>query len=293
MIKKNYSRNASLLEEEIFDFDTKDERETGINDGRMRLPTRYDISKYYQRLKHTRGKYRAGEHGSWKNKKPEDLLDFSEDFDWQITYSFPKTLRNNITPNGAVYGGSNVTFRRLYLILCEHFNGGEYFIDEYFDSVYPYTIKPEIDEKLEDVKEELINVADYAMDKANALNLEEGLDEIQITKQGTLSKRATKRNERAYQALEDYESFAKEWEADVGIELADMIKEDIISCVTSGQLPCQFANAPSESTMRQRLSAELDPLPWFSATEQLIRSINLYVNIGGNKKWETQSGLLV
>lgn len=293
MIKTNYSRNAPLLEEEIFDFETRDERETGINDGRMRLPTRYDISKFYQRIKTTRGKYRAREYGYWKNKKLEDLIDFSDDFEWQITYSFPKTLRNNVMPNGAVYGGSNVTFRRLYLILCEHFNGGEYFIDEYFDSVYPYTVKPEVDEKLNEIKKDLLEVADYFIEQANLQNIEEGLEELKITKNGTLSKRASNINLRGKKALEDYESFAKEWEADAGVELAKLIKDDIIACVTSGQLPCQFANVPAESTMRQRLNAELDPLPWFSATSQLINSINLYVNIGGNRKWETQSGLLV
>ena len=54
MISTNYSKDAPLLEDEILDYDTFNQNETGINDGRMRLPTRYDISKFYQRNKMNR-----------------------------------------------------------------------------------------------------------------------------------------------------------------------------------------------------------------------------------------------
>lgn len=293
MTKPNYSKDAPLLDEEILDYDTLHLNETGINDGRMRLPTRYDISKYYKRNKRNRSKHRAGEYGQWKDKEAEDLIDFSEDFDWQITYNFPATIRNPITQNGARYGGKNVTFRRLYLILCEHFNGGEYFVDTYFDSVYPYTIKSLIDEKLSSVKEELIDVANYTFNEVNELNEEEGLEEIKVNKDGALSKSASARNKRAYKALAEYEQFAREWEDNEGEEVAKLIKEDIISCVTSGQLPCQFLSAPKKSTVKKRFRAGLAPTPLFSATEQLINSIQLYVKIGGNGKWLTQSGLVV
>lgn len=293
MTSKNYSQDVELLDAEIIDYDTKYLNETGINDGRMRLPTRYDISKFYQRNVRNRGKHRAGEYGQWKKKTKEDMLDFSDDFEWQITYSFPATRRNPLTENGVVYGGQNVTFRRLYLILCEHFNGGEYFVDEYFDTVYPYTIKQEVDEYLSDVKQSVIDNADKLVDELNLLNESMGLDEIKINKDGTLSKSAKRRNAVAYKAVDEYERKAREWENKNGEIVANMIKNDIISCVTTGQLPCQFLSAPSESTMKQRIRAGLSPMPLFSATESLIRSIQLYVNIGGNGKWQIQSGLLV
>ena len=292
MTKTNYSKDTELIDEEILDYDSLNFNETGINDGRMRLPTRYDISKYYVRNKRNRGKHRAGEYGKWKNKEAEDLIDFSNDFEWQITYAFPATLRNPVTKNGAVYGGMNVTFRRLYLILCEHFNGGVYFIDEYFDSVYPYTVKPEVDAKLSSVKEELLDVANYELNRAQALNFEEGLDKFKVNKDGTLNKSATKINRNARKTIDEYEQFAREWEENEGEEVAKLIKNDIIGCITSGQLPCQFAS-PADNTMKRRLEAGLSPTPLFSATEQLIRSLQLYVKIGGNKKWQTQSGLLV
>lgn len=293
MTKTNYSKDAELIDEEILDYDSLNFNETGINDGRMRLPTRYDISKYYVRNKRNRGKHRAGEYGKWKNKEAEDLIDFSNDFEWQITYAFPATLRNPKTATGATYGGKHVTFRRLYLILCEHFNGGEYFIDTYFDSVYPYTVKSIVDEKLSVVKQELVELADSTIEELNEINVEEGLGEVEINKDGSLSMSAKRRNKRAYKALDEYETFAQAWEENEGEEVARLIKEDIISCVTSGQLPCQFASAPADNTMKRRLEAGLSPTPLFSATEQLIRSLQLYVKIGGNKKWQTQSGLLV
>ena len=292
MTKTNYSKDTELIDEEILDYDSLNFNETGINDGRMRLPTRYDISKYYVRNKRNRRKHRAGEYGKWKNKEAEDLIDFSNDFEWQITYAFPATLRNPVTKNGTVYGGMNVTFRRLYLILCEHFNGGVYFIDEYFDSVYPYTVKPEVDAKLSSVKEELLDVANYELNRAQALNFEEGLDKFKVNKDGTLNKSATKINRNARKTIDEYEQFAREWEENEGEEVAKLIKNDIIGCITSGQLPCQFAS-PADNTMKRRLEAGLSPTPLFSATEQLIRSLQLYVKIGGNKKWQTQSGLLV
>lgn len=292
MTRVNYSKDAPLLDEEILDYDTLNYNETEINDGRMRLPSRYDISKFYQRNKRNRGKHRAGEYGKWKNKEDKDLPDISDDFNWQITYAFPATLRNPKTASGATYGGKHVTFRRLYLILCEHFNGGEYFIDTYFDSVYPYTVKPIIDEKLSVVKQELIELADSTIEELNEINAEEGLEEVKINKDGTLSRSAKRRNKRAYKALEEYETFAQAWEDSEGEEVASLVKEDIISCVTSGQLPCQFTS-PAQSTMRKRLSAGLGGVPLFSATEQLINSIQLFVKIGGNEEWRTQSGLVV
>lgn len=288
MINTNYSRNTPLLDYEIYDFDTTDNYSTGINDGRMRLPTRYDISKFYKRFKNNKEK------GRWTKKPESKQLDFSSDFEWQITYSFPNTLRNNITTSGKRYGGNNVTFRRLYLILCEHFNGGRYFIDDYFDSVYPYTIKPDLDKRLDIIKQELLGYASDVFDTINEENIEEGLSEIKITKEGNLSKRASVINKKAYDALNEYESFASAWEENEGIYLANLIKEDIIECMRSGQLQTEVGiPVDSESTKKSRFYAGLNEEPAFSATHRLIESIQLFVNIGGNKQWQTRQGILV
>lgn len=292
MIRSNFSKDVPLAEIETYDYDTMGLNETGINAGRMRLPTRYDISKYYQRNRRNRGSHIAGEYGRWVRKEEKDLIPFSDDFEWKITYSFPMTTRNPVTANGSVYGGRNVTFRRLYLILCEHFNNHQYFIDEYFDTVYPYTIKSVVDHKLAIIKQDLIGLADYMFEEVNALNAEEGLDEVKINKDGTLSLSASRRNRRAYKTLDEYEKFAQAWENNEGVDLARFIKEDIVNCITSGQLPCQIFS-PEESTQRKRKEAGLEIEPLFSATEQLINSLQLFVNIGGSGAWQTQSGILV
>lgn len=275
MIKPNVTKNADLLDIEIFDFDTKDEHETGINDDRMRLPNAYDISKYYKRNRRNREK------GKWVKKSDDELLDFSSDFDWQITYKFPNTVRNNKTHLGATYGGANVTFRRLYLILSERFNGGNYFIDDYFDTVYPHTVKKEIDLELNNIKKDLLPVA------------EDYLDGAVVTKNGNFDKRY-KSNRGMKSKLKEYESFARAWEDNEGVYLAKIIKDDIINCMISGQLQMEcISHLDSAETKRRRAKAGLSREPVFLATSQLIESLQLFVRIGGNKQWLTKQGILV
>lgn len=291
MNRSNYSNNASpLLDIEIDDFDTKSYIEegshpTGINEDRMRLPTRYDISKFYKRNKRPSSYDKYGnprfEKGQWRKKSAEELADISDDFNWQITYSFPAVRRNPLTSNGEMYGGANVTFRRLYLILCERFNGGRFFIDDYFDTVYPHTIKPEVDERLRIVKNELLDVASVELSGAVA------------TASGDFDKRY-KINRGMKAKLARYEAFASSWEASEGQEVAYMIKDDIINCMLSGQLQLEcVAHSNTPGTERERIRAGLSPEPVFLATAQLIESLQLFVSIGGNRKWQTRQGILV
>lgn len=279
MTRNDYSKDASLLAIEIDDFDTQSYWEegshpTGINDDRMRLPTRYDIAKYYLRNKRNR------ERGKWKRKTDDVLPDISDDFDWQITYTFPNTLRNPKTSAGT-YGGKHVTFRRLYLILCEHFNGGRYFIDDYFDTVYPHTVKPEVDDKLDLIKSELIDYANEEFEGAVA------------TKRGTFDRRY-KVNKGMKAKLRRYESFAQSWEDSYGEEIASLIKNDIVNCMVSGQLQLEcVTHKNTKETMDKRRRAGLSDEPVFMATAQLIESLQLYVRIGGNRQWETRQGILV
>lgn len=270
MRRADYSKDAELLDVEITDYDTPFRNDTGINDTRMRLPTRYDIAKYYKRNK------RNQERGQWK-KKPS-LIDFSDDFDWQITYSFPSTLRNPKTQKGS-YGGKTVTFRRLYLILCEHFNGGRYFIDDYLETVYPHTLKPEVDARLDRIKGELIEFASDELEGAVA------------TKSGEFDRRY-KANKGMKAKKRRYEAFASAWENAEGEYLATLIKDDIIGCLMSGQIPLLYAGN-SDATEKARVRAGLSKEPRFFATAQLIESIQLYVKLGGNKRWRTRQGILV
>lgn len=278
MLSKNYSRDVieteGMFAYELLDYDTVEHNWTGINSTRMRLPERYDISKYYKRNK------RNPERGQWVKKGYTSLPDISDDFDWQITYSFPSAIHNNVSPLGKVYGGNSVTYRRLYLILCERLNGGEYFIDTYFDKVYPYTVKETIDVELNNIKGELLlYVEDIVLDGAV------------VTKSGKLDARY-KANRGMKSRIRDYQKFASEWEGKKGADLADIIKEDIIRCLENGQIPLNHtANQPE--TVRKRLEAGYSPDQIFFALGDLINHIQLFVKIGGNKKWRTRQGLLV
>lgn len=275
----NYSENVDLLDYEVEDWDTKHKNPTGINDDRMRLPTRYDIAKYYKRFKR-KNQYGKYERGKWVKKAEKELLDFSNDFDWQITYDFPTYLRLTTTPNDHHYGGSYVTMRRLYLILCERLNGGRFFIDDYFDQVYPQTIKDEVDEKLDELKTEIISgYIETATDFG-----------VRITKKGMVYK-ADQRKRGLRKVLKDYSEKAEAWETRVGKEVADLIKEHIRGCLESGQLPLEIENDTARTeAIRKRYG--LPEEPRFYATGQLIKSLQLYVTIRGKGEWRKPTYIL-
>lgn len=275
MSKSNYSKDEELLEEEIYDFDTKDVHETGINAGRMRLPERYDIAKYYKRNK------RNPERGKWVKKNENEIPEFTDaDFDWQITYSFPSDLHNNVTELGRKYGGETVTYRRLYLILCEAFNSGEFFVDEYFNSVYPKSwVKERVDVELNNLKDELTYYASDLLEGAVA------------TRKGELSKRHSVVNRGMKSRIREWKAFARQWEEEKGEELAFYVAEDIKRALEVGEIPLNMKL--SERTKKLRRYAGLNDTTVFYATGDLIDHIQLFVKIGGNGKWKTEQGLLV
>ena len=284
MRKSDYSKNAELLDWEVYDYDTRDVHETGINANRMRLPNRYDIAKFYKRNKKPSSYDEFGnpryEKGQWTKKAEEDLPDISDDFDWQITYNFPSEIHNNISPLNKVYGGAHVTYRRLYLILCERFNEGEFFVDEYFNSVYPSSYAKEaVDVELNNLKGELL----YYLE-----DLTEG---AKITTRGTLDKRATRVNRGMTSRIKEWEDFAREWEEEKGYELAEIIKDDIIRALGNGEIPLR--HTMSAGTKKKRIQVGYEPEPLFFAMGDLIEHIQLYVKIGGNGKWRTDQGLVV
>lgn len=288
-------RDADLLYNEIDDYDTTAVREaleagedpfglhpTGINKSRMRLPEFYDISKYYKRLKRdSKGKWfnpktgeyerverNKGEYGHWKNKKKGDLPSITSvsDVRWNITYNFPATLHNNKAPNGKTYGGETVTYRRLYLILCERFNGGEFFVDTYFRDVYPNTVKEEVDIALQSVKDEL------QMYKYDVV-----LEGAKLNRKGELDRRFRKQNRGYIKKLEEYRRFKESWEDEKGEAIADLIADDIKRSLENGVIP--LSNIHTEATRRKRMKAGYDPDLVFYAMGDLIDHIQLYVKI--------------
>ena len=280
-------RDADLQPEEIDDYDTisfweEGEHPTGINKSRMRLPEFYDISMYYQRLKrNSRGKWlnpetgeyetvtrKKGEYGHWK-KLPENKLPEVTDVDlnfWRITYNFPDTLHNNRSPLGKTYGGAHVTYRRLYLILCEHYNNREYFVDTYFRDVYPHTVKEEVDVALQSMKDELLMYRNQVV-----------LEGARVTRNGNLDKRFKKQNAPYVKALQEYNTFANNWQDTKGEELAELIADDIKRSLADGVIPLN--NIHTKSTEKKRIQVGYDPETVFYAMGDLIDHIQLYVKV--------------
>ena len=279
MLKIDYSVNADLYEYEEYDWDTVRPNETGINDDRMRLPTQYDIAKFYKRYRR-KNKYGKREEGRWVNKKKADLPDFSDEFEWQITYKFNDHLRIPTTPTGDTYGGNYITLRRLYLILCERLNGGKFFIDEYFNDVYPYTIKGDVDARLKNLKREIM---------AGYIETAEDFG-VRVTKKGVVYK-ADRRKRGLRKVLNDYSVQAQEWENREGKEIADMIREHIAGCLESGQIPLEIEyNKPRTNWLREHYG--LPEEPRFYATGQLINNLVLFVRIRGKGEWRKPTRIL-
>lgn len=280
-------RDETLLPYEVDDYDTisfweEGEHPTGINKNRMRLPEYYDITKYYKRLKRNStglymnpetGEYetvtrKKGEYGHWKYL-PEDQIPEITDVSgvtWQITYNFPDTLHRNVSPLGKTYGGNTVTYRRLYLILCERFNLKEYFVDTYFRDVYPHTVKEEVDVELQSLKDELLMYRNHVV-----------LAGAKLTKNGELDRRYKKVNAPYLNALRDYSQFKETWEDTKGDELADLIADDIKRSLEDGAIPLN--NVHEDSTKRKRVWAGYDPDTVFYAMGDLIDHIQIYVKV--------------
>jgi len=187
----------------------------------------------------------------------------------QITYSFSSNPRDNIfiTVNGKPrkYGKGGISFRLLYEYLCEHFNGGEYFIDEYFAKDFPtrpvYADFEELNDRIAEAVEE---------EKARLL------ESVPLKKDGTPNM--------WYRVSKEFMNFAFWKKPIVRREcerVASEIQDDIIRCLSTGQLTLR-KQAVSEATMKIRATMpELDAKHVFFASGQLIRSLSVFVEIKG------------
>lgn len=234
-----------------------------------KLPERYDISKEWDEDK-----------DRWRRRR-EDILGGWTDtgFRWQITYDFPADIRPNVTDSGRPYGSANMTYRRLYLILNETLFGGVPFIDTYFETIYPGSwVEQHAESLLADLRDELVAGA------------EDAIGNTRVTSSGKLDQRfADTRGVR--KRLGEYKSWARTWEASKGVELARLLKEDILDAVASGRLPMQ--TDPKASTQKRRIWAGLSGAPLLYATGSLIESVRLYVDIEGDNTWRTRQGIMV
>lgn len=199
-----------------------------------------------------------------------DFKDIDKYFEWQITYKFSSARRHNFfgTANGKVqYGASNMTFRRLYLILCNRFNGGVSFIDDYLENVLPYSSTgKKLSRYLLEVRREAERKWKEAYDKAPK------------RKDGKVYLRS---RPRLYLLQAVMNTMIKEQ----GAVIAKRIREDLIWALHDGRVPL-FTHLVSTSTQQARKKAGLNPTPRFYASAQFINSITVFCRLERRGKWK-------
>lgn len=191
--------------------------------------------------------------------------------EYQITYNFSHGIRRNTfrTKTGGVgaYGRSGLSFRLLYDFLCRYFNGGEYFIDTYFEQVFPTR---GVFEKLQSLNDDVVE----EVKKENA--------EVYAT----LPKKKDGTPNMWYRISKLFMKIVKVWTKPalktVAARLSREIKQDIKICLSTGKLPLRKQSV-AESTMKERARfGVLDPKQFFFASGQLIDALRIYVNIQGD-----------
>lgn len=190
-----------------------------------------------------------------------------------LFYHFPEDIRRNaVTYNwfraGATregtYGADNMTFRRLYEILCQRYNNGRYFIDDYFNDSPWY-----LDDNYT-VREQVSDVLD---------RVQERLSEYEDTAGRWLPRNVSGTPDMRYSVSRKYSAGLRNLESQAikeGLQdLSHRIKEDIVQRLMLGEIPLSNPEL-SESTRYQKEAAGFAfPESKFYATGQLINSISI------------------
>lgn len=201
-----------------------------------------------------------------------------DDFSTEIKYCFTEEIRPNVFSNGHKYGSDNMSFRKLYTLLCMKFNEGRFFIEDYFSTVYPRTMKSKVDSYFAELKKDIMNEYEKLMYGAR------------YRKDGQLDRRQRKLLKR----LSDFETFQDEYIKEAGQDIAKKIKDNIVTSLMVGAIPLsQGAFSLSEQARKHRIKAGLPEYPRFFASGGLIENIVIVYNVTGRSKWQTNQGILV
>lgn len=190
-----------------------------------------------------------------------------------LFYHFPEDVRNNAVTyswfrSGATregtYGADNMTFRRLYEILCQKFNSGRYFIDDYFnDSPWylddNYTVREQVSDMLDQVQERL--------------------SEYEGTAGRWLPRNVSGAPDMRYNVSKEYMAGFKNLESQAvqeGLQdLSHRIKEDIVQRLMLGEIPLSNPQLSESTRYKKEAAGFAFPDSKFYATGQLINSISI------------------
>ena len=193
--------------------------------------------------------------------------------DFQITYNFSSAIRKNKFPlRGAKrsilgkkgqYGASGLSFRLLYDFLCREYNGGEYFIDTYFEHVF----------STRTIYKKFLRL-NKTIKAAIAAEREVLLEKVPLKMDGTPNM--------WYNVSRRFVNFHV-WQdpivkAETGA-VAEELRMDIVRCLSTGKIPLRKqAVSPSTEKTRMRF-AGLDARQYFYASGQLIEHLSVYVEL--------------
>ena len=164
--------------------------------------------------------------------------------DFEVFYSFSSSTRGSTS-----YGNANWSARFLYEFLSSGFNGGERFVDTYFNRLFSSRpVYLSLQELVQDVQTAIEA-------KWNDGNL----------KGGQWSSFYRLQSAQMEHLRNSLEKFSRE------------IRQDIILCLSIGLIPLNFSLA--QSTIKKRLSLGLGDTPFY-ASSWLINQIQVHVILG-------------
>jgi len=195
----------------------------------------------------------------------------AERWPYQIMYNFPPEIRSNVFPvmgkTGKVmarYGASGWSYRMLYEFLCDMYNGGFPFVDTYFQRVFKTrTVYGRFLEIYDTIQE---NIAGEQEDMNVPLKADNTPD-MRFTVSKKFMDFKVWRDPIIRQNCED---------------LGKAIRDDIVLCLRTGNIPLERGQRVSEKTkqMRERFGWTENPDQLFYASGRLIKHLRIYVRIG-------------
>lgn len=207
-------------------------------------------------------------------------------FEFFVSYDFSDEATRKVRYGGyGSYGGS-LPFSVLYKELVA-LNGGRYFIEDYFTTVFNQGMKQEVEILLSAILKE-------HRERGSSFTALYDITEEMITKKGRLDKRfrlnqdflASGLDEQALveAVLSNDSSFINELytetlaiDDDEFEDIRYLIKEDLVQSLSNGLVPLSFSL--KESTKKRRASAGIDTKPPFVATGQLLNDLEIFIGI--------------
>ena len=203
-------------------------------------------------------------------------------FEFFVSYDFSdEATRKSRYGSYGSYGGS-LPFSTLYKELVA-MNGGRYFIEEYFTTVFNQGTKQEVERMLNSILKE-------HRERSSSFTAFYDITEEMITKKGKLDRRFNLSKDFLASGLDEQALIESILSSDSSFldkllvidddefeDIRYLIKEDLEQSLRNGLVPLNFRL--KESTKKRRVSAGISPHPPFVATGQLLNDLEIFIGI--------------